>query len=119
MFKRLGALFGGRAPLDTIADPVLQTDITIMLVMADRLAADREAGGDDPCRDRTIRRVEVLEAPTFPSDGGWVGPWTEAWTIDRCGEAFRYVVEFTASEDGGTDYRLRDPIGPGTGASPT
>lgn len=29
MFKRLGALFGGRAPLDTIADPVLQTDCQV------------------------------------------------------------------------------------------
>lgn len=127
MFNRIGALFGGSAGraeadprLETFADARLQTDVTVMLGVADRAAADLQSGTDDPCRDRTIRRVEVLEAPTFPLSGGWVGPWTEAWTMDRCGTSFCYVVEFTAADDGGTDYRLRDPIErPDTGVAPT
>ena len=35
-------------------------------------------------------------------------------------QSFRYVVEFTAADDGGTDYRLRDPIERlDTGVAPT
>jgi hypothetical protein len=111
MFKRLRSIVSTSASqvqadrmIDTIADKALQADVLTMLFYAGRVA------GGEPCPDGRIQRVEVLEAPSFDSSGGWTGPWSERWTIYRCGETVPYVVDFTSDGAGGTNFKLRDSI---------
>jgi len=96
--------------IHTLADPKLQADVFDLLLMADGLAAGVEVVENDPCLHRRIHRMEVLEAPRFDGGGSWSGPWSERWTIDRCGELVPYVVDFTSDAGGGTNFGLRDPI---------
>ena len=88
-------------PGDSLADRTLQRDTFAFLAQRDLF----EAGPEARCRTRKVVATEVLE----PVAGGEVegerpiaGRWMERWTLDRCGQAVPYVVQFTTSRKGTT-----------------
>lgn len=88
-------------PGNSLADRTLQRDTLAFLAQRDLF----EAGPEARCRTRKVVATEVLE----PVAGGEVegarpiaGRWMERWTLDRCGQAVPYVVQFTTSRKGTT-----------------
>lgn len=62
-----------------------------------------EALDDRECEDRRIVDTAILKLPRKPGRS----PWTEKWTVDRCGELVFYKIRFTPTPDiGGTDFKV-------------
>ncbi|MCH8348102.1 MAG: hypothetical protein IH901_06385 [Proteobacteria bacterium] len=59
---------------------------------------------DTTCEQRKIVNTEIIDYPKNPGKD----PWTERWTVDRCGKLVFYKVEFTPSPGGGTDIHTSD-----------
>lgn len=76
------------------ADQRLQSDALQYITMLESL---------DPCGRSRVVNTEIAEPPNVP--GG--DPWTEKWTVDRCGESVYYRVRFTPSPRGGTEVSVR------------
>ena len=109
----LRALRAEREPAafsNTVADPVLRRDVLMTVLLADMISTGVEP---DPCPNRTIARIEVLEIRPRGPDLGRAS-WTERWTVDRCGMLVPYTIDFTPTDDGGNDYAIREPISLGT-----
>ena len=71
----------------TISDQVLAFD------------ASKQAGGDPSCRSRKIAAT-ALTRPFQPGSQPPAGQWTERWTVDRCGTAVAYDVNYLRAADG-------------------
>ena len=116
MFKRLVRLFrwkagmpnpGGQLFPGGLADYTLQADAWVSVLIADGVASGVEDAAEDPCKDRRVASIELLEVG-LTAEGEWdAGPWTERWTVDRCGTLVEYPIEFTPAEGGGVDFRIR------------
>jgi hypothetical protein len=108
MLQRTWARLLGRgrrgAVKGTIADALLQRDLSVGLRLA-TLAAG--CSSDDQWR---VVGVDVIQPPTMSEDGRRVtGPWSERWTV-ACGSTTRpYIVRFTPTSDGGTDWQVAEP----------
>jgi hypothetical protein len=119
MFSRIVRSFAARRArpdlraADSIADMALRTDVWTVVELADRLVADRLAGGEggDPCRTRRLVRAAVVQMPSHLPDGS-VSAWSERWTVDRCGTESDYTVRFTPTADGGTHYEIEEIVLP-------
>ena len=61
-----------------------------------------ESAGDNTCKQSKIINTEITEHPKNPGKD----PWTEKWTVDRCGKQVYYRVQFTPSPRGGTDFSV-------------
>lgn len=61
-----------------------------------------EAAGDNTCKQSKIVNTEITEQPNNPGKD----PWTEKWTVDRCGKLVYYRIKFTPSPKGGTDFTV-------------
>ena len=61
-----------------------------------------EAAGDKTCKQSKVVNTEIAEQPNNPGKD----PWTEKWTVDRCGKLVYYRVKFTPSPRGGTDFSV-------------
>lgn len=58
---------------------------------------------DSICKQVKVVNTEIVDYPKNPGKD----PWTEKWTVDRCGEMVYYEVVFTPTpEIGGTDFRV-------------
>ncbi len=82
-----------KLPGQSLADYILQRD-------AGRVVMILDGAIDDTCKQREIVNTEIIEYPENPSKD----PWTERWTVDRCGELVYYKVVFTPSSSGGTTF---------------
>lgn len=93
-----------------LADAALQSDVWEMLLVADQLVGEGDVP-EEPCRDRRVASVEILGELGVDAQGEWDGgPWTEQWTVDRCGALVPYTIEFSRAADGGTAFSLRKQI---------
>jgi hypothetical protein len=83
----------GDAPVpgETTADPVLQHDVTQLLMMMD-------AGRAKGCSQRKVVDTRMVE---WQPDHH-----TERWIVDRCGERVDYRVTYRPSPRGGTDFDI-------------
>ena len=116
MFKRLVGLVRWRSGTPYpgaqlfpggLADYTLQADVWVSLLIADGVASGADDAAEDPCKDRHVASIELLEVG-LTAEGEWdAGPWTERWTVDRCGTLVDYPIEFTPAEGGGVDFRIR------------
>lgn len=87
---------GDRLPGVSGADDALQRGAARMIWFLEALD-DRE------CEDRRIVDTAILKLPRKPGRS----PWTEKWTVDRCGELVFYKIRFTPTPDiGGTDFKV-------------
>jgi hypothetical protein len=77
----------------TTADPVLQRDVTRMIMMFDGAV-------DKTCSQRRIVNTEVTEQR---ADGSTAA---ERWTLDRCGVPQNYRVTYQPSPRGGTMFSV-------------
>ena len=91
--NNLGGATTKKLPGESLADYTLQGDAGYVVMMLERII-------DDTCEQREFVNTEIIEYPENPGKD----PWTERWTIDRCGELVYYKVEFTPSPSGGTDF---------------
>lgn len=83
-------------PGTTRANWLLQRDTSQMIWLVDGIA-------DTDCETREIIDTEIAEKPEIPGKS----PWSETWTVDRCGELILYSVNFRPTAyDGGTDFRV-------------
>lgn len=60
----------------------------------------REAIADSTCTSPKVINTEIIETPSSPG----IDPWTERWTIDRCGKPVYYRISFVPNPNGGTDF---------------
>ncbi len=68
--------------------------------------ASPEAGGDPSCGSRKVTSREVSR-PFEPGLQGLAGRWSERWTVDRCGSAIPYVLDFTRDVGGHLDVSMQ------------
>jgi len=61
-----------------------------------------ESSADNTCKQSKIVNTEIIDYPKNPGKD----PWTERWTVDRCGSLVYYKVKFTPSSGGGTDFSV-------------
>jgi hypothetical protein len=78
----------------TSASPVLQRDVTQLVMVAD-MAMDRE------CTQRKVVNAEIVEASPDGKSG------VERWTVERCGKLVSYRITFSPSPRGGTDFSVQ------------
>ena len=90
----------GRQP--TIADETLARDVAAYVLMLD-------SGKVPDCDARRI--VET----TFLPGGDPATGWQEAWQVGGCGTARVYLIEFTPSPRGGTDFAISGAAGDDAG----
>jgi len=84
-----------KLPGQSIANSQLQRD-TMQLV------ALKEVVADNTCKQRKVINTEIVDSPkTIGKD-----PWTERWTVDRCGNMVQYKINFTPDQKGGTDFTV-------------
>jgi hypothetical protein len=86
------------APGGTIADVTLQRDV---------LQAVSAAAMFNPGTPAGCERVQVRDTRIKSGTGMWNTPWTEAWTMDACGNSVDVEIRFTPSPRGGTDWSIR------------
>ncbi len=92
-----------------IADATLQADVWLTLLIADKVAAGVDSAAD-PCKERQVTGIEMLDLG-LTAEGEWdAGPWTERWMVDRCGTRVAYTIDFTPGDQGRTDFSIRDDI---------
>lgn len=91
---------------ESLGDDTLRTDVWNALFMADQLATATTPDGGDPCPDRRVTRLAVLDSPEVDEQGILQGPWSERWTVDRCGVEVAYVIEFRPADDGGIAFEI-------------
>jgi len=82
-----------KLPGESGADKKLQKGASQIVMML-------ESFKDKPCKKSKIVNTEITEHPKNPGKD----PWTELWTVDRCGILVYYKVGFTPSPKGGTDF---------------
>ena len=100
-------LSGGQMFSGGMANANLQADVWVSVLIADGVASGAADAAEDPCKDRQVASIELLEVG-LTAEGEWdAGPWTERWTVDRCGTLVQYPIEFTPAESGGVDFRIR------------
>ena len=80
-----------KMPGTTIASSDAQTDVALSVM-------GFESAVDSTCKQSRIVNTEVTEHPKDRDKD----PWTEKWTVDRCGEMVPYKVAFRPSPSGGT-----------------
>lgn len=81
------------------ADKRLQKDTKELIMVYEAIF-----GAD--CRKPKVKERQISELPGKPGESVWV----EEWTVDRCGEAFLYVVTYTPTlSKGGTDVSVAPP----------
>jgi hypothetical protein len=91
-----GSAGGGPSlvPGPTVASPVLQRDTLEMIHGLD--------GAEDPsCDKRAVVKTEILKRPARSDDHA-----KERWTLDRCGTMVPYLITFTPSPQGSTDFYI-------------
>ena len=98
----MGQTQAAKLPGGSIADVRLQKDILSMVWILD-------AVGDNACTQRKVVDTAVTVSGQRPG----VDPWTERWTVERCGQRIAYVVELTPSPKGGTDFQVKAGTDPG------
>jgi hypothetical protein len=119
MFGRIGrtvaGLFAGRPTSEAqlfpggLGDAALQKDVWRLIVLADEFATSAVAA--EPCHERQVEAIELLDGPSIDADGAWVGgPWSEQWTVDRCGTQVSYTIDFSPDPERGTKISVRDEI---------
>jgi hypothetical protein len=84
----------------TMTDAVLQRDTVVLLTQKDLSETEGDA-----CRTRRITNTELINPVVGAQieDGRPVaGQWLERWTLDRCGQPVRYIVNFTTTKSGTT-----------------
>ena len=79
-------------PGQTTADPALQSDVSGMLLKVD-------AARSRDCQQRKIADTQNVELTPDHH--------TERWVVDRCGTPVNYLVTYTKSPRGGTDYKIQ------------
>lgn len=81
-------------PGNTIASPLLQRNtLTLMYAL--------DSADDTTCAKRTIVNAEMVKKATAADV-----TVQERWTLDRCGKTVPYLVIFTPSPQGGTDFNV-------------
>jgi hypothetical protein len=82
-----------KLPGQSGANSILQRDASQMVMLL-------ESVEDNTCKQSKIINTEIVDYPKNPGKD----PWTERWTVDRCGKLVYYRVVFTPSPGGGTDF---------------
>ena len=85
------------APGGTIADVTLQRDVLQGASVAAMIGRGTAAG---------CKRVRVRDTRVTSGTGLSDTPWTEAWTMDACGNSVDVEIKFTPSPQGGTDWSI-------------
>jgi hypothetical protein len=98
----MGQAQAAKLPGGSIADALLQQDVLPTVWTLDTV-------WDNACTQRKVVDTAVTVSGQRPG----VDPWTERWTVDRCGKRIDYVVEFTPSPKGGTDFQVKAGAEPG------
>jgi hypothetical protein len=84
-----------KLPGQSGADYILQRDASQFVMLL-------ESAADNTCKQSKIVNTEIIDYPKNPGKD----PWTERWTVDRCGNLVYYKVEFTPSPRRGTDFSV-------------
>jgi hypothetical protein len=98
----MGQAQAAKLPGGSIADPPLQQDVLPTVWTLDTV-------WDNACTQRKVVDTAVTVSGQRPG----VDPWTERWTVERCGKRIDYVVEFAPSPTGGTDFQVKAGAEPG------
>lgn len=87
----------GKLPGQSGANYILQQDALAFVMMLD------QAADNNVCTQRRVINTEIIDFPINPGKD----PWTEKWTVDRCGEEAYYKIGFTPTPKiGGTDFSV-------------
>ena len=92
----MGQVQATKLPGESIADSRLQQDVLSTVWTLD-------AVWDNACTQRSVVDTAVIVSGQRPG----ADPWTERWTVERCGKRVDYIIEFTPSPKGGTDFRVK------------
>lgn len=92
----MGQVQAAKLPGESIADSRLQQDVLSTVWTLD-------AVWDNACTQRSVVDTAVIVSGQRPG----ADPWTERWTVERCGKRVDYIIEFTPSPKGGTDFRVK------------
>ena len=93
--RDLMGIGGEKLPGQSLASIQLQMDTHNLIRL-------REVISDNTCNQRKVINTEVVESPRSVG----VDPWTERWTVDRCGKLIYYRIGFTPNPKGGTDFNV-------------
>ncbi len=86
--------FGGKKfPGQSLASTQLQMDAMNLVLL-------REAVSDNTCDKHKVINTEIIASPGTTG----VSPWTERWTVDRCGKLIYYRINFVPNAQGGTGF---------------
>lgn len=77
-------------PGETRASPMLKADVSSMIMMI-------EQASDKGCKQHAIVDTKLISRKED-------GTGAERWTVDRCGKLVNYLVTFSPSPRGGTDF---------------
>ena len=81
----------------TATDQRLQYDITQTLWLLESI-------DDVDCEGWQIVHTEIIDPPKIAGQS----PWTEKWSIDRCGEKVAYTIDLEPTPgQGGTDFSVK------------
>lgn len=92
----MGERRAAKLPGGSIADVRLQQDILSTVWML-------EGAWDNTCKERKVVDTMVTISAQRPG----IDPWTERWTVERCGKVIDYIVELTPGSKAGTDFKVR------------
>lgn len=98
----MGQAQAAKLPGGSIADAILQQDVLSRVWTLD-------TARDNACTQRKVVDTAVTVSGQRPG----IDPWTERWKVERCGKSIDYVVEFTPSPKGGTDFQVKASAEPG------
>lgn len=84
-----------KLPGQSGANYILQRDASQFVMLL-------ESAADNTCKHSKIVNTEIIDYPKNPGKD----PWTERWTVDRCGNLVYYKVVFTPSPEGGTKFSV-------------
>ena len=98
----MGQALETKLPGGSIADARLQQNALSAVWIMD-------TASDNTCSQRKV----VDTAVSITGQHAGVDPWTEKWTVDRCGKQIDYLVEFSPSPQGGTDFSVKAGAEPG------